>query len=71
MNVGQLKRPVYTRLPRMPNMLRVITLLGVPDTGPLTAIKPTAAQNRLPTSTTASPCQTSSPSTMSRPPSTM
>ena len=71
MNVGQLKTPVNTRFPRMPNMLRVMTLLGVPDTGPLTASRPIAPQKRLPTTTTSNPCQTSSPNTMSSPPRTM
>ena len=50
--------------------LRLTMLLGVPDAGPLIARTPIAAQKRLPTSTTARPCQTLSPKTMSSPPRT-
>ena len=60
-----------TRLPRTPNIARVTTSLGVPEVGPLIDSNPTRTQNRLPATTTASDCQTFSPSRTSVPPSTM
>jgi hypothetical protein len=47
---------MLTRFPRVPNIARMITLLGVPETGAVTASRPTSAQNRLATTTTASAC---------------
>ena len=62
--------PPKTRLPRTPNMARMMATLGVPDAGPLTASQPTAAHHRLPMTVMASASQIDRPSSTSTPPST-
>ena len=52
---------MLTRFPRMPNIARMITSLGVPEAGPLTASRPARPQNRLPATITASACHRLSP----------
>ena len=58
------------RFPRVSNIARMIASLGVPEPGPLTASRPTEAQNRLPTTITASVCHRLSPIRISTPPTT-
>jgi hypothetical protein len=61
---------MFTRLPRMPKIARVITSLGVPDAGPLAATIPVRIENRLPATITASACQKDRPIRISAPPTT-
>ena len=61
---------MLTRLPRTPNIARMITSLGVPDAGPLTAMIPTSTLNRFPTTITATACHNCRPIRISAPPTT-
>ena len=61
---------MLTWFPRVPNIARMITSLGVPEAGPRTASRPTSAQNRLPPTITASACHRLSPIRISAPPTT-